>query len=87
VYPLRLKLLVRGGTIEIVQHLLGSLNGVLLANQTKLVATVVDLDAEAPFDQPQVLIQLTADVGQSSVIGWLQGQIQGFRVFSQLRFP
>ena len=56
---------------------------VALLGQVELVAAIVDLDAETPFEMAQMFVQLSAEIGQLLIVDGLEQEIEGFRVFCQ----
>jgi hypothetical protein len=47
-------------------------------NELELIAAVADLDAQALFDQAQVLVELSAQVGETASLKRLEDKAMGF---------
>jgi hypothetical protein len=55
-------------------------------NQLELIAAVADLDAQALFDQAQVLVELSAQIGETASLKRLEEKTMGFDGCVQGRF-
>lgn len=67
-----------GFAVQLAQQLLGGLGLVGAAKHFELVATVADFQAEALFDQAQVLVELAAEVGETAGLERFEGETMRF---------
>ena len=71
-HALRIEPLVIGHSKQRLQHVAADLGCAGLPGNAKAVAAACDLDVEATFDLPQVLVKLAAEIGQALVVGGLE---------------
>lgn len=67
--------LAAGQFKKLAQHALTGLCRCGIPNDSEMVSAVCDFDVESSFDVPQVLIELTAEVGEPGVVLRLKNQI------------
>ena len=58
-----------------LQHFGALGRGLGLAGYAKAIASIGDIDTEAPFDLPQVFIKLAAEIGEAAVVGGLENDV------------
>ena len=67
-----------GFAVQLAQQLLGSLGFFGAAKHLELVAAVADFQAEALFDQAQMLVELAAEVGETAGLERFEGEAMRF---------
>ncbi|MCY1518436.1 hypothetical protein D9M68_531560 [compost metagenome] len=78
VHQVRRQLGGLGFSVQALQQLFGGLGLGLGADQFELVAAVADLDAQALLDQAQVLVELSAEVGEAAGLEGLEDEAKRF---------
>ncbi|MCY1296185.1 hypothetical protein D9M70_455600 [compost metagenome] len=78
VHQVRRQLGGLGFAVQALQQLFGGLGLGLGADQFELVAAVADLDAQALLDQAQVLVELSAEVGEAAGLEGLEDEAKRF---------
>ena len=48
----------------------------MAAGNAENIATIADDDPQAALDHPQVIIKLAAEIGQSFVFQWFEGDLE-----------
>lgn len=70
----------RVGQLEqLAQHAFARLRGARRTDDSKVITAISDLDIEPSLDMTQMLIELTAEIGEPGVIFRLQNQIPADR--------
>src|SRR5690606_33504101 len=64
-----------GFAVQAAQEVLDVLGTALVADQFELVAPVADFHRQALFDQAQVFVELSAEVGKASGFEGLEGEV------------
>ena len=67
-----------GFAVETAQQIFCRFSVQGLTNELELIAAIVDLDAQALFDQAQVLVELSAQVGETESLKGLEDKTMGF---------
>lgn len=67
--------LAAGQFKQLTQYALTGLCRCSIPNDSEMVSAVRDFDVESSFDVPQMLIELTAEVGEPGVVLRLKNQI------------
>ncbi|MNZ96861.1 hypothetical protein D3C78_1160750 [compost metagenome] len=68
-----------GFAVQAAQQALGGLGALDIADQFELVAAVADLDGQALFDQAQMLVELSAEVGEAACFEGFQDEAMVFQ--------
>jgi hypothetical protein len=80
VEPLRIRKL-KQATYDIRAQL----GGARLTGDSESVSTTGDFDVQAAFDLSQVLVELSAQIGQAVIVGGFQDNVLGYRYSVQWR--
>ncbi len=74
----RRQLATLGFAVEAAQQVFCRRGVLGFTNQLELIAAVADLDAQALFDQAQVLVELSAQIGETASLKRLEDETMGF---------
>jgi len=78
VHRFRRQLATLGFTVETAQQVFCRRGVLGFTNELELIAAIADLDAQALFDQAQVLVELSAQVGETASLKGLEEKTMGF---------
>ena len=74
-HALGIEALVVGHLEQCVKNVTADLGRTRLSGDAEMIAAACDFYVEAAFDLPQVLIELTAKIGQTSIVGGLENYV------------
>ena len=77
-YPLRIQTFVVGHLKQRLNDILPDLRSTRISGDAKLVSSARDLYLEAAFDLAYVLVELSAKIGKTFVVGGFQDQVPGY---------
>lgn len=78
VHGLRRQLTTLGFAVEAAEQVFCRRGVLRFTNKLELIAAVADLDAQALFDQAQVLVELSAQVGETASLKRFEDKTMGF---------
>jgi hypothetical protein len=79
VYPLRVEALVHRHFEKGSKHITTGFCGTRFSGHLKTIATAGDFNIEATFDLAEVLVELAAEVGQTTVVDGFQDNVLRYK--------